>query len=452
VLTPYKLCGLSLNIAFHKKERSFYLLMHSPQLGANTMVIWKHALGALGVALALVGCGGGSGDAPVIVASAPAAEQPPAKPIFTNIVNFGDSLSDVGTYKVGAIAAVGGGQFTVNSPTAKNWTAVLADKFSLTAPCAAQTGLSSIIPTLPAVTVQNVVSCNNYAQGSARVTNIYGPNSVAIQQAVLASTGSTTLAISAAGIGLMAVPVATQMANHLTKVSGAYNGKELVTVMAGGNDVFLNFGGLQNASSGGPSAATAAFFAGWSPSIQSTVSGGGATATNTALQAAITGMSQAGSELATLVKTQVLAKGAKYVVVVNLPDVSKTPLGIAAGPGPQSILASLATAFNVALENGLSGQSGVVLVDAFTQSGLQASSPSQFSLTNVTTPACDRSATTTNILGGSSLTCTSSPASNTLASIDVSKFQYADDVHPTPYGYKLLADFVETKLVAAGWK
>ncbi len=39
---------------------------------------------------------------------------------YSSVVSFGDSLSDVGTYRVSTIAAVGGGQYTVNG-TGKNW-------------------------------------------------------------------------------------------------------------------------------------------------------------------------------------------------------------------------------------------------------------------------------------------------------------------------------------------
>ena len=63
---------------------------------------WK--LAALGAAIVLAGCGGGD-----------------SRPIYSGMVAFGDSLSDVGTYKVGTVAAVGGGKWTVNSSTARNW-------------------------------------------------------------------------------------------------------------------------------------------------------------------------------------------------------------------------------------------------------------------------------------------------------------------------------------------
>ena len=39
---------------------------------------------------------------------------------YARIVSFGDSLSDVGTYKVSTIAAVGGGEYTVNEGGGSN--------------------------------------------------------------------------------------------------------------------------------------------------------------------------------------------------------------------------------------------------------------------------------------------------------------------------------------------
>ena len=62
---------------------------------------------------------------------------------FTNIYSFGDSLSDVGSYQVSSIAAVGGGRYTVNSGGGENWTELLSKQLGLTAPCAAMTGMIS---------------------------------------------------------------------------------------------------------------------------------------------------------------------------------------------------------------------------------------------------------------------------------------------------------------------
>ena len=395
---------------------------------------WKYALNAVAAALVMTGCGGGGGETSSNSVG------------FTSMVSFGDSLSDIGAYKVGAVAAAGGGKWTVNSATSQNWTELIAAQYKLPAPCSAQTGLPSLIPQLPPVAVQNFSACRNYAQGSSRVTSPAGPGSFAIQQAVLQATGSPVAAAQAAGLGLMALPVVNQMANHLTNVGGSYSGKELVTVFAGGNDVFLNLNGVSSAAAGGAGAVGAAQFAGWSPAVQSAVAAGGAAAVNAAAQAAVAGMAQAATELVAAVNTQVLAKGAKYVVVLNVPDVSTTPFGAALDASSKGLIVNMTTAFNNTLSQGLAGKPGIVMVDAYTQGRDQVVNPSQYALSNVTTAACSKTSPD-NPLGGNSLTCTAS----SLIPGDTSKYLFADDVHLSPYGNSLLAQFVTKNLATAGW-
>ena len=406
------------------------------------MKMVKLALSALATAVILAGCGGGGSTASTNGTG------------FTSMVVFGDSLSDIGAYKVGVVAAVGGGKWSVNSPAAKNWTESIAAQYNLPVPCAAQTGLLSIIPGITAVPVQNFSACRNYAQGSSRVSNPAGPSSIAIQQAVFNATkagGGTDAqagqaAGAAAGLGLMALPVANQMANHLT-AAGNYSGKELVTIMAGGNDTFLNLNGVSSAAAGGAGAVGAAQFAGWAPGVQATVAAGGAAAAGAAQQAAVAAMAQAATELVALVNTQVLAKGAKYVAVVNLPDVSQTPFAAALDPATRGFINLMVTTFNSTLSSGLSGKSGVIIVDAYTQGRDQVANPGQYTLSNVTARACSTTSAA-NPLGGSSLTCT---AASTIAG-DTSKYLFADDVHLTPFGNQLLAQFVSKNMATAGWQ
>ena len=404
----------------------------------------KLALSALGTALILAGCGGGGSTASSANGSG-----------LTSMVVFGDSLSDIGTFKVGAIAAIGGGTWSVNSPTAKNWTELVAAQYKFTTPCPAQTGLLSIIPGLTAVPVQNFPACRNYAQGSSRTTSPFGPNSIAIQQAVFGATkagGGTDAqagqaAASAAGIGLMAVPVVTQMATHLAASGGSYSGKELVTIMVGGNDTFLNLNGVSSAAAGGAGAVGAAQFAGWSAGVQATVAAGGAAAAGAAQQAAVAGMAQAATELIALVNTQVLAKGAKFVAVVNLPDVSQTPFAATFDPATRGFINLLVTTFNSTLASGLAGKAGVIVVDAYTQGRDQVANPAQYSLSNVTGSACSTTSPA-NPLAGSSLGCTAA----SLIPGDTSRYLFADGVHLTPYGNQLLAQFVTKNLATAGWQ
>jgi phospholipase/lecithinase/hemolysin len=108
-----------------------------------------------------------------------------------------------------------------------------------------------------------------------------------------------------------------------------------------------------------------------------------------------------------------------------------------------ALATSLAKAFNDALVVGMKQLPGVVLVDAFSESQKQAANPASYGLTNVRVAACGAAVPPSNAyIKGSSLGC----SANTVISGDTSRYLYADGVHPTPYGHKLLADFFMTVL------
>jgi phospholipase/lecithinase/hemolysin len=339
-------------------------------------------------ALLLVACGGG-GDG-----------DQGSRVKYTAMVSFGDSLSDVGTYAVSTIAAVGGGKYTVNGPAGKNWTELIAAQIGVAAPCAAQTGLNSIIPSIPAVPVTNHAGCYGYAQGGARVTNPVGPQNI-----------NTYPASPDGALGQLTDPIVNQISRHLATVGGSFSGTELVTVLGGGNDVFMNL---------------AALGAGLETPTQ-----------------AVTAMGTAGAELAAYIKTQIVAKGATHVVVVNLPDVSQTPFAYSVDAQTQGLINTMVTTFNAQLASGLSGTNGVLLVDAYTQGRAQTANLAQYGITNATVPACDF----TLMIFASSLVCSTS----TLIAGDTSMYQFADTVHPTPYGYRLLAQYVTERMALNGW-
>ena len=356
---------------------------------------WRSLTVCVVAAATLAACGGG-GD----------GDQTP-KVKYSNLVSFGDSLSDVGSYNVSTIKAVGGGQYNVNgtvnatvgATTGKNWTELLAAQLGVSAPCPAQTGLKSVIPNIPAVSVVNKAGCFGYGQGGSRVTNAVGIGNIA-----------NFPADPSGALGQLTDPVLNQIQRHLVASGGSFKADELVTVLAGGNDVFANLGAL---------------------------SAGAATPTQ-----AITAVGTAGGELAAYVKNLIVAKGAKYVVVVNLPNVSKTPFAYSLDAQTQGLIQLMSTTFNEQLAKGLEGVD-VLLVDAFAQSNDQAVNPAQYSISNGKVPACDLSKT----IFASSLVCNAT----TLVAGDVSKYQFADGVHPTPYGYQLLAQFVSKNLAAKGW-
>ncbi len=381
------------------------------------MKFTKSTWAAVGAALFLAACGGGDGNG-----------TQSSKVTFSSMVSFGDSLSDVGTYDVGAVAALGGGvaakgsgKYTVNSPTAKNWTELISTQLGVIAPCPAQTGLNGTAPGFT-VPVLDHAGCTNYAQGGARVTQPYGPYNV-------------NLGGDGAKVGQLTVPVVDQIAKHLTTTTnGKFSGTEIITVMAGGNDGIMNTLTYMAAVTGtGP----APLDVPWSQANASTL---------------VTGaMTTAATDLVTLVKNQILANGAKYVVVVNLPNLAITPFAAvedATVPniGTRNVIGTMVNAFNTALASGLAGVANVVIVDAYASSTDQFNNPSAYGLTNVTGPACNLTSPSPNAIA-SSLVCNASNVNTG----DVSHYLFADTVHPTPYGYQQLAQLVSKQLVFAGW-
>jgi len=452
----------------------------------------KIALAVMATAAVLAGCGSGK----------PSAGDQTLKVKFSSQVSFGDSLSDVGTYAVGTVKALGGGKYTINGVSGtgpefsgKNWTEYMAPQFGLPAPCAAMTGLDGDPTKGFSVPVTTHAGCYSYAQGGARVTNPVGPANKA--------TGSA--------LGQLTIPVVQQVKNHLAAVGGKFKGDELVLVWGGSNDVLELLDELSIAATAAGNAAGATAFAtslagqlaAGAPNPQTAAQAIGlALATEAAnpshtdtslVTAAVTAaakagntavisptvylpmvdkakadalaagtkagsdyaaahgpelvaaMAKAGQELVALVKNQILANGAKYVVVNNIPDVSVTPSALAKPASTQQLIAAMVKAINDQLTSGLSGINEVLLVDIFYVSHDQATNPGPYGLTNVKDPACDLTPAKNPL--GSSLTCNL----NNLKSSDVGRWSFADTVHPTPFLNWLAAGYVAEKMIMKGW-
>ena len=249
-----------------------------------------------------------------------------------------NSLSDVGSYGTATLQAVtGGGKYTVNAADSKNWTELIAAAAGTTAPCPAQTGLESSGPLAAfAEATTNHAGCYGYAQGGTRVTNPVG----------VANKGLMALGDASGYVGQLTDPVINQINRHLaTTASGTFSGTELVTMLAGANDLFINLGTFAATVGAGGDA---------------TLAGG----------AAVTAMGTAGAELVVYIKALIVAKGAKHVVV-TLPDVSQTPFGYSQPASVQGLINTMATTFNSQLTSGLAGTSGVLIVDAYTRAGFR---------------------------------------------------------------------------------
>ena len=457
----------------------------------------KMTLSLIASAAILVGCGGGgSSGGPQV-----------NKVKFSSLVSFGDSLSDVGSYKVGTVAALRGGKFTINGVvdgttyTDKLWIELMAAQLGLSI-CPAQTGLLGDASAGLNVPVVNHPECTGYGQGGARVTD---PNGI----------GHTS------ALGTLTVPLVTQIQNHLSANGGAFKSDAAVFVLAGANDIFAQLGGLnagataagqaegarvgaqtfatrlvaslaagatdpaaaataigtalatENARAGhtdqsvvGAAVGAAAIQPGnaavASPAVFGPlVAAAQAAATDEATKAgtaagtayfaanaplAVAALGQAGAEMANLVKNQVVAKGANYVTVVNLPDLAGTPFGTGAGVQVAGLIGLMVNAYNTQLRTGLGTDPKILFVDAYTVSVDQVRNPSIYGISLATAAACDSSPAKSPLM--TVLTCT--PATLN-AGTDLGHYLFADTVHPTPYGHLLLARGVSKDMIAKGW-
>ena len=381
---------------------------------------FKLTLSCIATAALLTACGGGDD-----------------KTQFTQVVTFGDSLSDAGAYKVGTVAQLGGGKFTVNGPQDRVWPEALAANLGAPAQCSAQTGL---LPNngITGAPVTNFAACYNYAQGSSRVTAVgSGPNGVALQQAPYNQKNS----------GYMADSIQNQMNRHLAK-TGTFGANELVTVNGGGNDFFMQLGAVGAAAGGGAAAAGAGTLAGWPAATIQIVGAGGAPAVNAASGAAVAAMGQAGAELASYVRMLIVDKGARYVVVRNLGDLNGTPLGASFDANTKQLSTAMTTTFNTQLKQGLTGLAGVIYFDDYARGQATAANPAASGYSNTTGTACgpDTFSAPGDTIG-SSIIC----SARTLIKGDTSKYLFADIVHPTPFAHQDAANFTVGLMRNALW-
>lgn len=158
--------------------------------------------------------------------------------------------------------------------------------------------------------------------------------------------------------------------------------------------------------------------------------------------ALVSAMGGYGAELAAIVKTELVGKGANYVVVNNLPDLGGAPVAKAQDASTQALINAMVGAFNAQLKAGLAAQAKILYVDLWSTSHDQIINPAPYGLSNTSTPACGP-----NILGAASLVC---HAGNLIAG-DVSHFMFADDVQPTPYENTLIAKYVAQQMIVKGW-
>jgi phospholipase/lecithinase/hemolysin len=307
------------------------------------------------------------------------------------VIAFGDSLSDVGTYKVGAIAQVGGGKFTTNPGPVWSETIGLLLGARVTPVRQGFGGASAVL------------GGSGFAMGGARVSQQPGigcnPD----------SSGVCTAALT--------IPVSEQIGDYLAANNDRFSRDQMVFLLAGANDILFQLGVFLGSVEAGVPV----------PQAQA---------------AALAAVQQAALELAGQVQ-RVLGKGATRVVVLNVPDIADTPFGNAPATAPVRLLvAGMVQVFNGALAAGLNG-TGAVLLDFRAEFARVIANPGAYHVHEINVPACDAAkiAAITNGLeqGGSSLFCSRQTLVQNGAAFS---YLFADGVHPTTLGHVIVARFV----------
>ncbi|GAB6846564.1 SGNH/GDSL hydrolase family protein [Paraburkholderia kururiensis] len=372
-----------------------------PQKRASRTRFAKAAIASAAFAL-LAACGGGGG-------SSNSSSSGPAGGVTLQVVSFGDSLSDVGTYSPVIALDFGGGRFTTNP--GEIWTQKVAEYYGGTLTPAYLGGFGQPLQASTGL---------GYAQGGSRVTD---PNGIGHAPAGQPDYAQATT-----------VPIVTQVQEYLSAHT-SFNSGQLVLLNGGANDIFYQAGVVQAAVAAGQSQSTA-------------------------VQQAVTAVGLAATQFVQNVVAPVLAAGATHVVVSNVPDIAQTPQGLSGGAATQQLFAGLVTAYNQTLAGTLQAtglMSKVIFVQADQwQDGIQANFQANgFTVSNTGT-ACNLTAMATNAAKygvtnpqafASSLFC--SPQTYTVAGADQT-YMYADTVHPTTHLHALFAQQVEKQIAASG--
>jgi outer membrane lipase/esterase len=321
---------------------------------------------------------------------------PPASqtPSF-QVVAFGDSLTDAGTYNPTTADTNPANDsptgLTFSTKPGSTWAVYVAGSFGGTLRPNQQVNFGVVGNGGKIIELGGL----DYAEGGARI-EVDAPNGGVVMQPI-------------PGVGTVPVQLATsraiktQIDDYFAEHGNAFNDDQLILIQGGANDIF----GFLTQVAGDPSLAANA----------STVI----------------------TNLATAMLTQIgrlKSAGATHIIYSNLPDLGKTPQFSST---PLAGLATqLATAYNAAMVSQLNAW-GVHIFDTATLINQVVASPSSFGFTNATTPACNSLTTPGNPATLSALIC--SPTTLVAPNADLT-YVFADGVHPTARAHALWSDQV----------
>ena len=376
---------------------------------------------------------------PLADVTAALVESKPLSTIAPRVRVFGDSLSDSGTF---------GLKFTVQGTRATGegsssiWVDVVAAQLQKTLLCAYYRSSTGG----PPFTVRS--GCTNYAIGGGRINNFTNP----------ADPRSIVLQLQTAA-----------------QVHGNYGASDILLVVGGGNDA----ADLAGAWLGATTPAGLQSF----QTLLSSALGASATATllgsgpNGPVVAGVAYMEKLADNLADTIITQAVEKGAKKVLVMNMPDIALTPrfsavltgvaASVAAAPGgsPQAgaaqaaaaktVIQSWVNAFNNKLANRFasttSAASVVAVLDFNNTFREQVANPGAFGFTDGTTTACPVTGTDSSGLPSYTFpTCTATALSAT-SGAEWQTYLFSDGFHPTPRAHQKAGELALAVMTQRGW-
>ena len=402
--------------------------------GVTEDIILASNLKLLAAALATAGllaaCGGGGGP----------DTTPKAKVVSVKVM--GDSLSDSGTF---------GYKFTVqgNDPTTGKpyqvWTERIAGLYSNTlCPHYAPTGATSF--------TTGQAGCNNYAIGGAQINYVdatgqvvTGPISVLQQikdagaagvtadDLVLIDGGANDAAqVITAVLTLQAATAKAQATQAPADALAAQNAQKFLMALLGSQIDAATLGQLMSQGSTGIAQAGGLY------------------------------MQTLAKKLVATIQSELLAKGAARVALLNVPAIQMTPKfttvlaqisqaqGAAASAQAAALLDGWVQAFNGTLSAGVGSESRIALVDFYTEFKGQISNPAAYNFTNATVTACSKIGTDDLSVCSADKLATNIPAGETSADWWKS-YVFANSFHPTPYAYQQMSQLVSRSLARAGW-
>jgi outer membrane lipase/esterase len=368
--------------------------------------------------LLVAACGGGGNDGSTRVQ-------------ITSVKVMGDSLADSGTF---------GFKFTVQG----------AQSFIYPERVATDYGVSTLCPFYlfngTTFVANPTAGCTNYAIGGGRINNY---------------TDTTRTS-----------PVSIVQQLVTAGAAGSYKATDLLVIDGGGNDGADLVGAYLNVPKDGGAAYSALLQTVLPPAtVQAALAQGPAGFASVGG----TYMTALADVFYNAIKVNALDKGAQHVVVLNMPGITNTPRfqmvldGIAAANGggtagataranAEGLFKSWFTAFNGELATKFNGNGNVVLVDFYTSFNDQIASPAQYSLSNVTTPACPSTGSSDNLPTYTFATCTDAalsamtpPAGSDGTANWWKSYAFSDSFHPTPFGHDLLGRRIMKSLSDAGW-